>query len=128
MDNIALFLVLIIILICAVIWMQSMYNNHYEQYGNYCGKCEGRTLGQCRRCSNCGFISKGVMGKCVDGDIYGPSNWKPEYHGARWISNDPFWTHVLVSDNIVAPANHVNGNKFPAYAKEPIYEFDLYQY
>ena len=79
-----------------------------EAMGNVCGNCTGRTLGECVRCIDCGFVAKGNFGKCVAGDLYGPSERREEYAGARWISHDPFWTSVLVSDNIVRPAPRIS--------------------
>jgi len=116
MDKFALFFLIVIFLISAYCIIQPSNEYGYqENYGNVCGNCRGRTLGQCMNCMNCGFISKGGFGKCVEGDMYGPYDSNPTYEGARWIYNDPFWTNVLVSDNIVKSATSKSILRYPKY-------------
>lgn len=83
-----------------------------EGFGNYCPDCKGRTIGQCMRCFNCGFIGRNGVGQCVKGDMYGPEKRESDTEEKMWIYNDPFWTNVSVSDGLISPATYIN-NEIP---------------
>ena len=124
MDIITLLFIIIILISIYLAYICTSTNESdesvsiHEGYGNYCGNCRGRTLGQCMECMNCGYLAKGNYGKCIEGDVYGPAEsnrLNPTDKGARWIYNDHFWTDVLVSDNIVHPATSSYPNRYPKY-------------
>lgn len=91
--------------------------NNIEGYYNFCGSCEGKTVGQCMECANCGFISKKGYGQCVEGDSYGPYDFDPEFVGGRWIHNDVYWTNILTNDDTAIPTTHVYNNRYPYFRK-----------
>ena len=87
-----------------------------EEFSYYCQeKCEGRKIGQCMSCFNCGFISKNGKGKCIEGNMYGPKKNKPEYNNARWIYNEAFWNDLYISDGMIQPASELNKNNYAKY-------------
>ncbi|AYV75652.1 MAG: hypothetical protein Terrestrivirus2_160 [Terrestrivirus sp.] len=121
-NRIMICLIVVIIIIC-LFWAASESStcpskNNVEGFYNYCTDCKWKALGQCMKCANCGFISKNGYGKCVAGDTYGPYDFDPEYVGGRWIYNDPYWSHILVSADSAIPTTHVyNDFRYPYYRK-----------
>lgn len=123
MENLVVFAIYLI-MIC-IIWIafnncdkqQSNKIKENERFSNYCGKCSGKTVGQCLQCANCGFSSKGGYGKCIDGDMYGPSNFDPNYVTARWTHNDSYWTHILNTNDVAIPTTSPYTNRYAYYKK-----------
>lgn len=59
-----------------------------EQSGRYCPTCSGKTINECLRCFNCGFlVDKWGNSGCVGGDQHGPYNYED---GARWYHIDGY--------------------------------------
>lgn len=117
MNKLIVIAVFVFIFFC-VLWITSTDSNeNIEAYYNYCGSCYGKTIGQCLQCVNCGFISKDGYGKCVEGDMYGPYDFNPEYVNARWIHNDQYWSHILVSDDVAIPTTYVYNYRYPYYRR-----------
>lgn len=124
-NRIMICLIIVVIILC-LFWASgmNMCKNPYspskqvEGFYNYCTNCKWKTLGQCMKCANCGFISKNGYGKCVMGDTYGPYDFDPDYVNGRWIYNDPYWRHILVSGDTAIPTTHVYNNfRYPYYRK-----------
>lgn len=72
--------------------------------GVYCETCNGRSIGQCMKCYNCGFCAEGGKGTCMRGSFSGPNDDKVTC--PRWIQNDPFWSWSSVSKKYINPAFH----------------------
>jgi hypothetical protein len=70
--------------------------NFGEFEANYCHSCDNLPFGQCIRCVNCGFDSKGYKGKCVKGEMVSPNNL-PSTH--RWITHDTAWRNIYALPN-----------------------------
>ena len=90
-----------------------------ESYSNFCGTCNGKTVGQCMQCASCGFISRGGYGKCVPGDMYGPHEINPDYENGRWIHTDKYWSQTLLTEDENMPAHTAYNNRYPYYEVQP---------
>lgn len=123
-NRIMICLIVVIIILC-LFWAASgtntcpgNNNKNVEGFYNYCTDCKWKALGQCLKCANCGFISKDGYGKCVAGDTYGPYDFDPQYINGRWIYNDPYWSHILVTADSAIPTTHVyNDFRYPYFRK-----------
>lgn len=124
-ENIVYWIVgLIIIIMCLLTYFynnsnETIYdtNDDIEGYYNFCGKCTNKAFGQCLNCANCGFISKNGYGKCVEGDMYGPYKFDPDYVNAKWIHYDDYWRHVMASDDVAIPTTYVYNYRYPYYRR-----------
>jgi len=119
--------VVVIVLFAYMYWFFSSESNYvkrkslidieygYEPFYSNCESCDDKPFGRCLQCVNCGFISKDGYGKCVPGDMYGPTDFDINYVNGTWHYNDDYWNNVLTSDEISVPSTYVNDKRFPYY-------------
>lgn len=122
MELYIIIIVLVLIIIPLIYYNCSTckFSEPYEQYETFmgnCGDCNYKSIGQCLKCLDCGFISKDGYGKCVKGDAYGPLYYDPSYVGARWITGDQYWSDVVLTDDMAMPTTNVYTNRYPYYQR-----------
>lgn len=86
-----------------------------ETFGTYCDTCEGRTIGGCSGCINCGFVARDGYGSCVEGDMYGP--YEDTDVDGLWVYNDPLWTSFYTGDGIYGSSSYLYRDIYPYYNK-----------
>jgi hypothetical protein len=121
MSKLIIFIIIIIILLCLFWSLSRLFSgnisNTKEYYLGNCDSCDGKTLGQCMLCLNCGFTSKNGYGKCVPGDQYGPFEYNKDYVNGRWSYGDDYWNNATITDDIAIPTTSVYSNRYPYYRR-----------
>jgi hypothetical protein len=94
--------ILYILIICIIIYV--IYSSNKETftsgfYGYECKTCQGKNIGQCLKCNQCGIYHDGNTYKCIKGDKDGPydTNIKTNF----WLHNDQFSRYVYENKYLI---------------------------